>query len=243
MESCLSFAIDCDVLWKGLGVVIAGFALFIGSVYVLLAAVFGRWMGYLVLAVAFFGWMTIHSSLWFFGFWSQGPDTPTNLGPRGPEAAWVVDSAGLDPGAVHEELASYPSGEYPEPTEDEEADVQAVQGAVTKYLADRANEGLGLEHSDVNAVQGTSFSVDDLRLVTTTDGEQLAVAQAHFMGGGPSTVVTLHYDDGMVWYYSVIFLVVSLALLIVHIPLLDRAERTRKEILVGGTAPPWYGPA
>ena len=69
------------------------------------AAIFGRWMGYLVVAVAFFGWMTIQSSLWLFGFWSQGPSTPTNLGPRGPDPAWVVDSAGLD---------SYPSGEYAE---------------------------------------------------------------------------------------------------------------------------------
>ena len=114
-HSCLSFAIDCDVLWKGLGVTIAGFILFVGSVYLLLAAIFGRWMGYLVLAVAFFGWMTIQSGLWLFGFWSQGPDTKTNLGPRGPDATWVVDAAGLDPGAVHEELAAYPSGEYPEP--------------------------------------------------------------------------------------------------------------------------------
>ena len=39
------------------------------------------------------------------------------------------------------------------------------------------------------------------------------------------------------------FLAISLILFIVHIPLLDRAERTRKEFLIGGSAPPWYGPA
>jgi hypothetical protein len=39
------------------------------------------------------------------------------------------------------------------------------------------------------------------------------------------------------------FFVGSLVLLIVHIPLLDIAERSRKEFLVGGAAPPWYGPA
>jgi hypothetical protein len=137
-HSCLSFAIDCDVLWKGLGVTIAGFILFVGSVYLLLAAIFGRWMGYLVLAVAFFGWMTIQSGLWLFGFWSQGPDTKTNLGPRGPDATWVVDAAGLDPGAVHAELAAYPSGEYPEPDTTDptvEADVQQAQGVVAAYMA------------------------------------------------------------------------------------------------------------
>jgi hypothetical protein len=55
--------------------------------------------------------------------------------------------------------------------------------------------------------------------------------------------VTLHYSSGQVWHYSLLFLIGSAILLIVHIPLLDRAERSRKEFLVGGTAPPWYGPA
>jgi hypothetical protein len=215
--SCLSFAVECGVMFKGIGVVLAGFILFVGSVYLLLSAIFGRWMGYLVLAVAFFGWMTIQSGIWLFGFWSQGPETKTNLGPRGPDSAWIVDSAGLDPGAVHAELASYPSGEFPEPDTTDPlvaADVQAAQ-----------------------------FTVDDLRFTTTDSGEKLAVAQAHFLGGGPSTVLTLHYGGGQVWHYSLLFLVGSLVLLVVHIPLLDRAERTRREFLVGGSAPPWYGPA
>ena len=40
-HSCLSFAVDCGVMFKGIGVVLAGFILFVGSVYMLLAAVFG----------------------------------------------------------------------------------------------------------------------------------------------------------------------------------------------------------
>ena len=245
-HSCLSFAVDCGTMWKGIGVTAAAFVLFVGSVYVLLAAIFGRWMGYLVVAVAFFGWMTIQSSLWLFGFWSQGPSTPTNLGPRGPDAAWVVDSAGLDPGAVHEELASYPSGEFPPPdTSDpkQASDVQAAQGAVTVYLAKSANQQLGRDPSAFDSIQSTQFVVDDLRFTTDADGDKLAVAQAHFAGGGPSTTVTLHYDPGQVWHYSAMFLLVSLLLFIVHVPLLGRAERTRKEFLIGGSAPPWYGPA
>jgi hypothetical protein len=245
-HSCLSFAVDCGVMVKGAGVVIAGFVLFIGSIYVLLAAVFGRWMGYLVLAVAFFGWMTIQSGIWLFGFWSQGPETKTNLGPRGPESAWIVDSAGLDPGAAHPELASYPSVDLPEPdTADplQAADVQAAQGAVTTYLAKQANVELDLDPAAFTSLQPTQFTVDDLRFTTATDGEKLGVAQAHFNGGGPSTILTLHFGGGQVWHYSLMFLVGSALLLLVHIPLLDRAERTRKEFLVGGSAPPWYGPA
>ena len=245
-HSCLSFAIDCDVLWKGLGVTIAGFILFVGSVYLLLAAIFGRWMGYLVLAVAFFGWMTIQSGLWLFGFWSQGPDTKTNLGPRGPDATWVVDAAGLDPGAVHDELAAYPSGEYPEPDTSDpavEADVQQAQGVVAAYMAKQANEQLGLDPTAFDSILSTQMVVDDLRFATAADGTRLAIAQAHYSGGGPSTTVSLHYDGGQVWHYSAMFFAIAVILLLVHIPLLDRAERTRKEFLVGGSAPPWYGPA
>jgi hypothetical protein len=246
-HSCLSFAVDCGVMLKGAGVVIAGFILFVGSVYMLLAAVFGRWMGYLVLAVAFFGWMTIQSGIWLFGFWSQGPETKTNLGPRGPDSAWIVDSAGLEPNAeLHPELANYPSADFPEPdTADpiQAADVQAATGAVTTYLAEQANEELGLDPTEFTSMQPTQFTVDDLRFTTAADGEKLAVAQAHFLGGGPSTILTLHFGGGQVWHYSLMFLVGSVVLLLVHIPLLDRAERTRKEFLVGGSAPPWYGPA
>ncbi len=36
---------------------------------------------------------------------------------------------------------------------------------------------------------------------------------------------------------------VSVVGVAIHVPFLDRAERTRKQILTGGTAPPWYGPA
>ena len=43
--------------------VLMAFILFVGSVYLLLTAVLGRWMGYLVLMVAFSGWMMVLSSL------------------------------------------------------------------------------------------------------------------------------------------------------------------------------------
>jgi hypothetical protein len=121
--------------------------------------------------------------------------------------------------------------------------VQAAQGAIQAYLAKEANLALGQDPAAFDSIQPTSFVVDDIRFTTDADGNKLAVAQAHYSGGGPNTTVTLHYSTGQVWHYSVIFLLVSLGLLILHIPLLDRAERTRKDFLVGGTAPPWYGPA
>ena len=49
MKTCLGFNIECGTLLKGPGVTVMAFILFVGSVYLLLAAVFGRWMGYLVM--------------------------------------------------------------------------------------------------------------------------------------------------------------------------------------------------
>jgi hypothetical protein len=121
--------------------------------------------------------------------------------------------------------------------------VQAASGVIAGYLADMANEEQGADPEAFDSIQSTQFVVDDIRFTTAEDGTRLAVAQAHFVGGGPSTTVTLHYSHGQVWHYSAMFLIASLLLLIIHIPLLDRAERTRKEFLVGGSAPPWYGPA
>jgi hypothetical protein len=39
------------------------------------------------------------------------------------------------------------------------------------------------------------------------------------------------------------FLIFSTIGFAIHLPFLDRAERKRKNILTGGTAPVWRGPA
>ena len=95
-----------------------GIILFIGSVYLLLAAVFGPRMGYLVLAVALFGWMMILSSLWAFGFYSQGLHTANNLGPRGTEAHWQTFGTGVEVASVRYPVVNdYPGDPWkaPEP--------------------------------------------------------------------------------------------------------------------------------
>jgi hypothetical protein len=261
--SCLGFAIECDTLWKGLGVTIAGVILFIGSVYILLAAVFGRWMGYVVLMIGLSGWMILQSALWLFGFWSQGLETPTNLGPRGAEPAWLVLEAGLEASADRytSTFEAFPSDPW-QPVnldeeaveeaapaegdaaegEDEAADIQQVTGAATSFLADHANEELGVEPETAEAVTPTQFTVDSIAFAR--DGEtRLAIARAHFNGGGPLTTVTMYFDTGSVPRYSYMFLAGSIVVFALHLPLLDRAERQRKEFLTGGAAPPWYGPA
>jgi hypothetical protein len=245
--SCLGFNIACDVLLKGGGVVLAGFILFVGSVYVLLSALFGRWMAYLVVIVAFSGWMIIQSSIWLFGFWSLGPGTPVNLGPRGREASWVVNAAGLTPQNtdVSDTYTDYPQDPWSTVPPDHyaESEPSAINGAATAYLAEITNEELGRGEFDFNAVTAAQFTVDHLATATAGDGTDIAVVTAHYNGGGPVTVMSLAYDEGAVSSWSWLFLILSLLVFAIHLPLLDRAERSRKEFLTGGSAPPWYGPA
>lgn len=243
--TCLGFDVACDTLLKGGLSVVMGFVLFVGSVLLLLSAVFGRRMGYLVLATSFFGWLLLLSALWAFGFWSQGTETPTNLGPRGIEPSWVVEAAGTQPEPTIEAFASYPDPETwrtPGTNEADAGSVQSVQGAVQSYLAEQVNEEQGKGQFDPGAAQTIDFTVQDIRFAA--DGKtSLAAARAFYNGGGPVLTVYLRHDSGSVPVYSWVFMLVSLVGLAVHLPLLDRAERTRKDILTGGTAPPWYGPA
>jgi hypothetical protein len=241
--TCLFWAIECGTLFKGAGVAIMSFVLFVASVYLLLTFVLGRWMGYLVLMVALTGWMIPFSALWLFGFWSQGLETPTNLGPRGSEPAWVVLNGGLSAAAdQYETFSEYPGAPWEAPTEALSASVQSVSGAAQTFLAEQANEELGVEEGDPNAVTGTQFAIDSIRFAPE-DETSLAVVQAHFTGGGPLVTLSLYHDSGSVPRYSYLFLVGSTILFLIHLPLLDRAEKKRKAFLTGGSAPAWYGPA
>jgi hypothetical protein len=230
MESCAGFGVDCGTLLKGAGVVLMGITLFIGSVYLLLTAVLGRWMGYLVVMVALSSWLMILSALWTFGFYSQGPDTPVNLGPRGAEPAWIPLLAATDETSDRYRVFSrFPADPWDEPEKGElTASVQAVSGVVTDFLAEKANEELELPNTDPTAEDGKT---------------PLAVVQAHFLDGGPLWTVSLYHDSGSVPRYSYMFLIGSVILFAIHLPLLDSAERKRKDFLTGGTAPAWYGPA
>ena len=242
MESCLGFNIDCGTIAKGAGVVIVGAILFIGSVYLILTAVLGRWLGYLVLMVSLSGWLIVLSSLWAFGFYSQGEETPVNLGPRGAEASWIPLLASTDSTSdAYGTFSSYPGSPW-EPASGSGAEVQSVTGIVTDFLAEQANSQLDIESTDPRAVTGVDFAVDSIAFASS-DGTDLAVAKAHFLDGGPLWTVSLSFDEGSVPRYSYMFLAGSVILFLIHLPLLDVAERKRKEFLTGGTAPPWYGPA
>ncbi len=244
--TCAGLHVDCQVLIKGVLVVVTAFTLFVGSILLLLSAVFGRKMGYLVLAVSFFGWMAIFSSLWTFGFFSQGTTTPVDLGPRGSEPAWVPLAAGENIASfAYDQFKNYPDGsewKVPGTNETIQSSVQSVSTSVAAFLAKEANTKLGKGPFDPGALQTTDFTVSNIRFASAGK-VSLAAAEANYNGGGPILTVYLYHDSGSVIRYSWMFLIGSILGLLIHLPLLDRAEKKRKEILTGGSAPPWYGPA
>lgn len=257
MRTCLGLHVECGTLLKGVGVTVMSLILFVGSVYILLAAIFGRWMGYLVLSVAFYGWMILLAAMWYFGFWAQGLDTKTNLGPRGLEPAWVPLEGGLEVADQRfETFSRYPEDPWASPTVAQEPSVLSVSSVVTSFLAEQANEELGVAAEEAEAVAAgeaaaegsavavtnTEFTVDNIRFAPEGD-VSLAVVQAYYTGGGPLITVALVHNTGSVPRYALMFLGGSILLFGLHLPLLDRAEKKRKEFLTGGAAPPWYGPA
>jgi hypothetical protein len=234
----------CDS-FVGYLTVLMGAILFIGSVYLLLAAVFGPRMGYLVMAVALFGWMIILSSLWVFGFWSQGIDTPTNLGPRGTEPHWAAFGSGVQVASQSYPVVNrYPGDPWvaPKNADDERtASVGTVTTAVQDFMAEQANEQLKEDGSEAT-VEAADFTVTDVEF-TSIDGTSLAGAHAFFSGGGPRVTVFTYHDSGNVPLYSYAFLGASVILFAIHVPFLDRAERKRKAVLTGGKPPTFTGPA
>jgi hypothetical protein len=243
-KSCLGFAVDCGTMVKGIGVTVMGLTLFVGSVYLLLTAVLGRWMGFLVVVACLSGWLVVQSSLWLFGFWSQGLETPTNLGPKGSEPAWVVlEATNASASAAYEEFGAYPNDPWAEPSVEAEGDKTAIEGQAQVFLSEQLNAQLGIELTDPHAVPATAFLVDDVKLTTAADGTQLAVARAHYVGGGPQWTVSMKLDAGSVPRYSYMFLAGSIIVFLLTLPFLDRAEKKRRDVLTGGSAPAWYGPA
>ena len=222
---------------KGIVVIVCAFILFVGSVYVLLAALLGRKMGYFVLATAFFGWMIVLSTLWTVG----APGTPRDLGPRGTEPHWQVFAAAPGPTtSKFPETAKFPSAPWdtPKPTN---PSVSTLTSAIQNYLAAQSQSQLHLPPT-ATEVQSGSFVVQNVAFATSGH-TSLGAAQAFFSSGGPAITVFAFHDSGNVPVFSITFLIASIVGFALHVPFLDRLEKSRKEILTGGTAPPWYGPA
>ncbi len=232
----------------GILTVLMAFVVFVGSIYMMLAAVFGRRMGYLVLAVAFFGWMIIFSGLWITGYGAQGLQTQADLGPRGTSSHWQALGVGVKVASPRfPVVASYPGKPWvipdtsPTSTDPRVASVSTVTSAIQDFLAARANQQLA-KAGNPATVLSTDFTVTDIAF-TSQGNVSLAAAKAYFSNGGPSVVVFAFHNSGSVPIYSWAFFIVSVLGFLIHLPFLDRAERKRKAVLTGGKQPQWLGPA
>ena len=192
-KSCLGFAVDCGTIVKGVGVTVMGLILFVGSVYLLLTAVFGRWMGFLVLMVCFSGWMILQSSLWLFGFWSQGIETPTNLGPRDRSPRGSC-SRPRTPRRPRRTTSSGPTrttrGPCRPPRPKATRPRSRAQAQVVPGGAAERRSSSSLPRTRTRSSR-PPFLVDDVRFAEAADGTQLAVARAHYTGGGPQWTVSM----------------------------------------------------
>ena len=236
--------LTCSSVYGYLTVAMA-VVIFIGSIYLLLSAVFGVRMGYLVLAVAFFGWMILWSVIWVAGahLGIPGVTTPTNQGPQGVTPHWQPVASGVTvTSAKYQVVGVYPGGPWSSPKTAQASSVQEVQSAVQEFLAAKANAQHHLNPDAFNAIQTTDFTVENVKFAAQGH-TSLAMAQAFYTNGGPTITVALYHDSGDVPVYSWAFLLASLFGFAVHVPFLDRAERKRKAVLTGGARPPWLGPA
>lgn len=226
---------------EGTLVVVSGVILFMGSVWLLLAAIFGVRMGYLQMAVGMFGFMIVLSAIWAFG----APGTPPNLGPRGELPHWVPVAQGSSlTSEQYPVVDRYPADPWESPEGDAELETEAdtAADAFTDFLAEEAThelEGQGVE----GEIESDAFVVRDLRFADAPDGTQLAAARAFSPAGGPEVTVVAFKDQGDEELPSWLFLGASVIGFAIHLPFLDRAERRRREILTGGSQAPWRGPA
>lgn len=225
---------------EGALVVVAGFVIFGGSVWLLLSAVVGVRMGYLISATGLFAFMVILAALWAFG----APGTPPNLGPRGDLPTWFGLAAGRELSSpTYPVVDDYPSEPWADPEESGRfrGEVEAVTLAFQEFLAEEAAGELrraGIE----GEITPETFEITDLRF-TEVDGTPLAAARAFAGTGGPEVEVVGYKDAGDLALPSWLFLAGAIIGFAAHVPFLDRAERRRKEILTGGEQAPWRGPA
>jgi hypothetical protein len=159
----------------------------------------------------------------------------------------VLDATTGQTSTKYQEFSKYPGSPWKQANQKDKTQAAAVQQASSEaqtFLAAQLNAQKQILLTSPAAYTSLQFTVDDIVFATAEDGKTpLAVATAHFNDGGALWTVSMYHDSGSVPRYSYMFLAGSILLFALHLPLLDRAEKKRKEFLTGGAAPAWYGPA
>ena len=226
---------------KGIAVVVTAFIFLPGSVYMLLASNFGALKGYLIAGTAFFGFLVMLSAVWLFGI----PGTTPLTGPKGTQpsfksftlndpAAATYDSARDFQGDAGNGWQPAPTGDLEEGTPEAalKADLDTARQSAVSDLIEKTNADVkdSSEELDVTNVNAETF-------YTIQDGTEVAAIvispKTPPAGSGLkrpdfAPVTTFAYrDPGNPYLPSIIFLIASSVLFVVHMLLLGVAERRR----------------
>jgi hypothetical protein len=226
---------------KGLLVVLTGFVFLPGSVFMLLASNFGALKGYLIAATAFFGFLVMLSAVWLFGI----PGTTPLTGPKGTQPTFKFFTLNDQAAATYDSVRDFQGGAgggwQPEPTGDF---AEGSREATLKADLDTARQtavGDLIEKTNAN-VKDSSEELDVTNLdaktyYTIQDGTEVAAivispknppAGSGLKRPDLAPVTTFAYrDPGNPYLPSIIFLVASVLLFLVHMVLLGVAERRR----------------
>ena len=226
---------------KGLLVVVIAFVFLPGSVFMLLASNFGALKGYLIAGTAFFGFLIMLSAVWLFGI----PGTTPLTGPKGTQptfkfftlddpAASTYDSVRDFQGGAGNGWQPAPEGEVEEgsPEAELKADLDTARQTAVQDLIEETNANVedSSEELDVTNLDAKTY-------YTIQDGTEVAAIvispKTPPAGSGlqrpdfaPKTTFA-YRDPGSPYLPSILFLIASSVLFVVHMLLLGVVERRR----------------
>ena len=226
---------------KGLLVVITGFVLLPGSVYMLLATNFGALKGYLIAATAFFGFLMMLSAVWLFGI----PGTTPLTGPKGTQPTFNFFTIDDPQASTYDRVRDFqgqagsgwqaaPEGEVAAGSAQEtlKADLdtarqRAVQDLITetnKKVTDSADQ-LDVTNLDAKTFYTIQDGTEVAAIVISPKAppEDSGLKKPDF---APKTTFA-YRDPGNPYLPSILFLAGSSVLFVVHRLLLGMAERRR----------------
>ena len=233
---------------KGLLVVLIAFVFLPGSIYMLLASNFGALKGYLIAATAFFGFMVMLSAIWTFGprapppspgrrAWSP-PSSPSPSTTRRPPPTTASGTSRAAPATA----GRRPPRARPRPAARGgtlQADLQTASQRAVADLIEETNKDIedSSKELDVTNVEAKTY-------YTIQDGTEVAAIVISPKnppeGSGlerpdfaPETSFA-YRDPGAPYLPSILFLIGSLVLFVVHMLLLGWVERRRP---LGGAQP------
>jgi hypothetical protein len=226
---------------KGLLVVLTAFVLLPGSVYMLLASNFGALKGYLIAGTAFFGFLVMLSAVWLFGI----PGTTPLTGPKGTQPTFKFFTVDDPAASTYDRVRDFqggagngwqeaPAGELEEGSAEAtlKADLDVARQTAVQDLIDETNADIedSSEELDVTNLDAKTY-------YTIQDGTEVAAIvispKTPPAGSGlqrpdfaPKTIFA-YRDPGSPYLPSILFLIGSTVLFVIHMFLLGLAERRR----------------